>query len=307
MSMPLYRDFTSQRKLSLQYDPLADIGGMAALEGVLAERARLSAFALKKIDVLASLRYGPTLRESLDFYPARSKDAPIVLFIHGGYWVDTRIVKEQFAWVASSFVESGFNAAVMDYEVGPRVTIDEIVRQCRAAVAWLRVNGGQYGADPSCLYLIGNSVGGHLLSMAAITDWEGGYGLPRDTVTAGCAISGIFDLEPIPYTWIQPMLQLEWGEVRRNSPIRLVPREGPPLLVSYGTAETGEFQRQSADFARSWEAAGNPTRVVIQPDCNHFTVMNGLTDTGSLFFREVLAHMASAGVVAPAPTKGSAE
>jgi arylformamidase len=292
----IYRDFSSQAKLSRQYDPLADIGGMAALEELLADRADLSRRALEGIEVRASLPYGPTLREKLDFYPAPSAGAPIVVFIHGGYWIDTRIRKEHFVWIAKSLVSAGFNAAVIDYAVAPHVTIDEIVRQVRASIAWLYRNGSAHGANPSHIYLLGNSVGAHLAAMAILTDWERQYGLPADTAKGACAISGVFDLEPIPFTWIQPMLQLQWSEVRRNSPMHMIPVQGRPLLISYGTAETDEFQRQSIDFATAWRTGGHAVETCVQKGGDHFTVINGLADPSSALMQAIRRHIAETAV-----------
>src|SRR5690606_5616026 len=126
-----------QRKLSRQYDPLEDIGGMPALEALLEHRTELSRKALKQLERRADILYGQTLKERLDFFPAASPGAPIIVFIHGGYWIDTRVTRTQFSWVAEPFIKHGFNVAIIDYEVGPIVTIDEIVRECRAAIAWL--------------------------------------------------------------------------------------------------------------------------------------------------------------------------
>ena len=96
--------------------------------------------------------------------------------------------------------------------------------------------------------------------MALTTDWEGQYDLPHDTLKGGMAISGLFDLAPFPYTYVQPALQLTWDQVQRNSPAHHLPGRAPPLAVVVGAAESLEFRRQSAEFAAAWAAAGLPGR-----------------------------------------------
>jgi arylformamidase len=43
-----------------------------------------------------------------------------------------------------------------------------------------------------------------------------------------------------------------------------------PVVVTHGTNETPEFQRQSRDFAAAVKAAGKPVELIVAPDYNHF-------------------------------------
>lgn len=101
------------------------------------------------------------------------------------------------------------------------------------------------------------------------TDWEGSYGLPEDTIKGTCAISGLFDLAPFPYTFLQPKLQLTWEQVLRNSPILRLPEWAPPLLLVYGEEKTAEFKRQSADFFAACKEKGLPCDFLSLPNKNH--------------------------------------
>ena len=51
-------------------------------------------------------------------------------------------------------------------------------------------------------------------------------------------------------------------QARRNSPIRHIPGDGPPIFVGWGDGELDEFKRQGRDFAAAWSAAapGTPRR-----------------------------------------------
>ncbi len=289
--MTLYREFSTQAELDLQYDPERWVGDTTAFDKVIAGRVPLAERARAEVRGVLDIAYGPTLAERLNVYPAAQANAPIVIFIHGGYWFDARLTRDRYVWIAAAFVRSGITAVLVDYAVCPRVTIDEITRECRAAVAWVYGNAATFGGDRSRIYVTGSSAGGHLTAIVATTDWVGEYELPADIVKGGCPISGLYDLAPFPYTWLQPKLQLTWDQVRRNSPISLVRPDGPPLLVSFGKDESPEFHRQSESFADSWRAAGNDARLLPQTGCNHWTAISGLGDPESAFFREVHAHM----------------
>lgn len=170
---------------------------------------------------------------------------------------------------------------VINYALCPEVTIEEIVRQTRAALAWTYESAGSFGGDPERIYVAGHSAGGHLTAMLLSTDWERDYGLPGDVIKGACAISGLFDLAPFPYTFLQPKLQLTWDQVSRNSPILHLPDDAPPLLVAYGEDETAEFRRQSEEFLAAWKSKGLPGDLLPLPDANHYDVLEGFLDPES--------------------------
>jgi arylformamidase len=180
---------------------------------------------------------------------------------------------------------------IIDYDVCPKVTVDEIVRQCRAAVAWIYKNADTFGGDREKLYVTGNSAGGHLTAMMAITDWVENYLLPADVIKGACPISGLYDLEPFQYTWLQPKIQFNGQQIRRNSPILHAPDNAVPLLISWGTDESAEFWRQSEDFGAVWRERGNSVEMHPQPGCDHFTAIDGFADPDSGFLGKVMEHM----------------
>ena len=114
--------------------------------------------------------------------------------------------------------------------------------------------------------------------MAALTDWQGDYDLPAYPIKAALAISGLFDLAPFPYTYLQPSLQLTWDQVRRLSPANLIPHRAPRLDVVAGALETDELRRQSLDFFELWEAAGLPGGHHEVEGSDHFTVLERLAE-----------------------------
>lgn len=286
--MRLYRDFTSQDELDLEYDPGAIVPERTSIiEGWIArsERARAA------LPCETGLRFGPTVDEYLDLFPA-GPGTPLHVFVHGGYW--RRFSAREHSFVAPALVARGVSVAVVNYALCPDVTIDEIVRQVRAALAWLHAHAARYGCEPERITLSGHSAGGHLTAMAMLTDWRGRYGLPEDLVKGGLAISGLFDLAPFPFTWLQPSLQLGWDQVRRNSPLHHLPARARPLDIAAGGAESGEFRRQSRDFHTAWRAAGHEGRLLEVPGANHFTVLEELERPDSALFSALLARARAA-------------
>lgn len=238
------------------------------------------------------LAYGPTDAEKLDlFVPEGARNAPIHVFIHGGYW--RAMDKADFRYIAAGLVPAGAIVAVVNYALVPAVTIDEIVRQNRAALAWLWHHAADYGGDPDRIFVSGHSAGGHLTAMMMATDWPGfDSALPRDLVKGGCAISGVFDMEPVRLCYLNDDMGMDAATAARNSPIRLLDAVTPaPLILCVGGAETDEFQRQQADFAAAWQKTGAPLTVVDAPGQHHFVVVDELAKAGRPLNRAVCDQM----------------
>ena len=282
----LYRSFRTQAEIDAQYDVESSVPDFGRYVDVfLSNSARVRTALEPRLDV----PFGPTTAETLDIYPAARADAPIHMFIHGGYWHS--LGSKEFSFVAEGLVAAGVTVVINNYALCPAVTITEIVRQNRAAVAWLYRNAATFGGNRSRIHVSGHSAGGHLTAMLLATDWERDFGLPPDLVKGGTAISGLFDLEPFAHSWLQPKLRLTPDEIDRMSPIQHIPDRASPLIVTFGGDESAEFRRQSQSFLAAWTAKGLDGRYLDLPGRNHFTVLEDYMDPDSPLCRSILRQM----------------
>jgi arylformamidase len=285
-SGPLYQNFTSQAGIDAQYDVENSVPNFGIyVDFFLENSARVREKLSPKLDVL----FGPTVVEHLDIYPAKTPDAPIHMFIHGGYWHS--LSSKEFSFVAEGLVAAGITVVVNNYALCPDVTITEIVRQNRAAIAWLYRNALTFGADQNRIFVSGHSAGGHLTAMLLSTDWAGAYGLPADLVKGGTSISGLFELAPFFHSWLQPKLQLTPKEIALNSPINHLPTEASPLIVTLGGDESEEFHRQSDAYLTAWKEKGLAGEYLDLPGRNHFTVLEDYLDPDSPLCQAIIRQM----------------
>jgi len=119
--------------------------------------------------------------------------------------------------------------------------------------------------------------------MCLQTPWREDYGLANDDpIAAAVLVSGLYDLQPLRYSLMQPMIQLDDGVIRRNSPLFSVRACRTPALMTWGADEPDEFRRQSDDFNAAWTAAGNRSKRAPIAGANHFTAIYGFEDPKSL-------------------------
>lgn len=272
----LYREFASQAQFDAQYNPSIALSDPAAPGRQFVQRAQhVRATHRCTLDV----PFGPTREETLDVFPADAPNAPVFVFIHGGYW--RALSSKEFSWVATGLQALGITTVVTNYALCPRVTIDEITRQTRAALAWVLRNIQHHGGDPSRVAIGGHSAGGHLTAMALQTAWEADYGLPQDPFAGALLFSGIYDIEPLRYSYLQPQIQLDDRTIRRNSPAFSARPCSIPAWITWGGAETTEFARQSALFDAAWKAQGNSAQLQAIAGADHFTVIDGFMSPDS--------------------------
>jgi arylformamidase len=235
----------------------------------------LSAVARFQLNPLEDIVYDPVSGMALDWF-AGAPGGPVVLWIHGGYW--RAVSKDQQSLVAPGLVAAGAHVAVMDYSLAPAVTLDEIVRQARAAARFVLATAATHGADPARVFIAGHSAGGQLGGMLLAEFGE---------LRGGIMLSGLFELEPVRLSHINEWLRLDPDAVSRLSPMRHIPDDGPALLVSYGGRESDEFRWQSEAYAAAWQAAGHRAALAPQPSRHHFDIVVGFGDPADALCRAV--------------------
>jgi len=151
--------------------------------------------------------------------------------------------------------------------------------------------GNRFGGDPDRIYVSGHSSGAHLAGVILTTDWRRDFDLPADTVKGGLCSSGMYDLKPVRLSARNAYVKFTDEMEQALSSQRQLDMLNAPLIVSHGTLESPEFQRQARDFAAALTAAGKPVQLLVGEGYNHFEMIETLGTPDGLLGRAVLEQM----------------
>ncbi len=238
-------------------------------------------------------RYGPFPQQDLDLFSPAEPGGPLVVFIHGGYWRSQD--KSWFSHVAEPYCARGCTVAVINYRLAPRVVMDQIVDDVRACIAWLGAQSQALGFDGRRIFVAGSSAGGHLTAALLATPWAE-LDQPADLIKGGCALSGLYDLEPIRLCFLNAVVGLDVAMAARHSPLLRLPQDAPPLLLSVGGDESAEFHRQQQTFAEAWHGAGLRCEVIPQTDGHHFDMIDRWANPAQPLFQRFMVMVDQAAV-----------
>lgn len=282
----IYRGY-DQAALDAQFDTAKRQPEVARLrEAHTKDHGAENANALGTPGCRLDIAYGAGPKETFDFFPTDEPGAPLLVFIHGGYWKSRD--KRDFARLASSWIKDGVNFVSLNYPLCPEASMDDVVAACRGGVAWLWENALEFGFDPARIFVAGHSAGAHLAVMTLAADWQGLGDYPHALVKGATAISGLYDLRPLRLSFHNEDLGLDEAEADRNSPVRNVPARAGPLILTVGEREGDEFIRQTNELAMAWRQDGLEVAVTGAPGLYHFNIVDKLAEPGSPLYDAVI-------------------
>ena len=222
-----------------------------------------------------SHNYGASVDETLDVFPAGETIGPVAIFIHGGSWRTG--IKEDFSFVADTFLQAGVHCVVPNFANIPEARIPVMAEKIHRAIVWTYKNAVNFGGDPERLHVLGHSSGAHLCSVMLTTDWTK-YGVPACLFRSGLVGSGMYDLEGPMLSARSQYAKLTPKEEHALSAMRHLDLVHCPIIICYGDKESPEFQRQGRDFAAALKRAELAHELHVGRGLNHFEVMHSISE-----------------------------
>ncbi len=266
--MNVYKQYT-QEQLNNQFNTRLHVPDYA----MYFDRAeRLSRQTAEHHAFLKDIPYGDHPKEHLDIFPSKIPHSKTLVFIHGGYW--HLLDKTMFHFLAGHFLKYNVTTVLMNYPLAPQSSMNEIVTSCRKALRWLHDNIIHYNGDPTELYVLGHSAGGHLASMLLV---EAEAKFARAVIS----LSGLFRLEPVMLSYLNDSIGMDRENAIKNSPVFLKPANDCPLLLVTGTDETDEFKAQSEELYQFWKNKNSNIEYLEVPQENHYSILDAVVEKDS--------------------------
>ncbi|MEF2979010.1 alpha/beta hydrolase [Subtercola sp. YIM 133946] len=265
----------------------------------------------------------------LDVHVPTGHPSPVglVVWMHGGAWLFGSRVNLPEYWpegsLFQSLIDAGLAVASIDYRHSREAPFPAQLHDAKAAVRYLRAFADDFGIDPDRIGVWGESAGGHLAALVALTgdiaELEGDDGIvgPSSAVSAIVDFYGVSNLvtmpsllESFPPEWItqleamggdlppDPMQVLLAGsplpEAQRAtsaSPVTWISPNAPPFLLVHGDADTVVPHAQSTELHERLTASGIPVELVTVAGADHVFVGADpvpLIELGTAFLRRHL-------------------
>lgn len=222
----------------------------------------------------ADLSYGSDPRNRLDVYTPidAPADAPVVVFFYGGSWNSGS--RSDYSFVGEALASRGIVAVLADYRLYPQVHYQGFLEDSAQAVSWTRDHIGQYGGDPSRLYVMGHSAGGYNAAMLALDPkWLAAVSMKPSMLSGWIGLAGPYDFLPIENPEVKPVFFFP-DSPPDSQPINHVDAASPPALLIAARDDTVvNPERNTGGMARRLRALGVPVRELYFSKPGHATLV----------------------------------
>ena len=227
--------------------------------------------------------YGTSSGETLDIFPARNSNAPVFVFIHGGYF--RALDKSQYSYLAQSFVRAGCSLVVVNYDLAPKVSVKDIIAQNIKAFSWVHHNIHRWQGNADHIVVGGHSVGAFLTAKILAYNWPQKI---RASIKGAVLLSGLYDLTQMRQSFLNQVLNLSNHDVVSLSPMFESIGIVPEILLAVGDDETNEFIRQSKAYGSKLTNQGCCVDTMILKEKNHYTVSRLLNHNDNELMKKIM-------------------
>lgn len=222
-------------------------------------------------------------RRSLDLYlPADTgRKPPLLIFIHGGFWL---LTDEDFRigpYVAQALTREGVAVALLRYRLATAAPHPAQAEDVAAGMALLMREATRYGYNVDRMFLSGHSAGGHLASLVALDEsFLRKHNASPRSLAGVVSFSGLYDLAPKWSVSNDQRVATEktFGStpavLKRASPVTHARGDAPPFLILSGQSDFPGFPLDARKFFDALARAGHK-RIErwIAPERDHFSLM----------------------------------
>lgn len=217
--------------------------------------------------------YDSARQLALDVYrPRDARHAPVVVFFYGGSWKSGK--RSWYRWTGEALAKRGLVVVIPDYRLWPKVKLDGFMQDAARAVAWTHAHAGEYGGDPTSLFVMGHSAGAHIGALLA-TDahWLAAVGMQPRQLDGFIGLAGPYDFLPLKDADFIDMFGSTHEAQLRSQPVHYVDGDEPPMLLMQGTTDKVVWPRNAQSLAAALRREGEPVELKMYPDIGHSAIL----------------------------------
>lgn len=232
---------------------------------------------------------------SLDVYePSGAGRHPLLIFVHGGSWAfgSSRLAGQSqvIQQVVAGVLSRGFAVASVNYRLAPADPWPAQIIDVRCAIRYLRATAVRWGIDPNRFAAMGNSAGGQLVSLAALSAgqvpaWDNGQ-FPGESSSVAAVVDCWGPIDLLAPGWSATALEIgrlvfrvDWGTQNATlaaaSPVSYVGAGAPPFLIIQGAADALVPPGQSIELRDRLTAAGDRATLIEVSHAAHELIPSG--------------------------------
>lgn len=248
-----------------------------------------------KVTVLEDVVYGRVHGSGLladVAWPESRELLPAIVSVHGGRWVgghkrDASTIKvEQWAGF-------GFFAMSIDYRLKECTPAPACYQDLQCAIRFVHANAEKYRVDPKRVFLIGQSAGGHMVSLAAAMGdgpypRTGGWDKASNDIVAAISVAAAYDLQSLDWgkLWTSPGIELAAAQAQA-SPNKHVTKDSKPLLILHSDNDRSVPIANALIMIEALKAAGARHTFHRYPEMGHMGINQEVIDRSLEFIKEL--------------------
>jgi alpha-L-fucosidase 2 len=225
-------------------------------------------------------------------YPTNRTGLPAVLSVHGGRWragnrTDASSIK------VAQWAGFGFFAMSIDYRLVGTTPAPAPYQDFYCALRWLHAHAKEYNVDEDRIYLVGESAGGHMVTLADTLGAgpypkTGGWNDARDDFRAVVSISGAYELNSL--SWGNLWTPLDAKDIQQArtlaSPIAHIGASVKPILILHSDDDRSVPIQQALDMVDALKKANAQVKFIHYKDRGHMNLTDEVVQETRAFIAE---------------------
>ncbi|MEO6835497.1 MAG: alpha/beta hydrolase [Candidatus Tumulicola sp.] len=215
----------------------------------------------------------------LDLYvPQGVENAPIVVFVHGGAFMDGD--RRGYSSVGQAMARQGLATAVVSYRLWPQVDAGGATADVATATAWTIAHAAQYQLTPRNVFLTGHSAGAQIVAILGTNPaYLRAAGSSLGAIRGVFAVAGAYDVRDLsgePDSWqaIDGHIYGRTPQARSAySPQLHIDAGTPPIETACGTQDDPWACNRAIDFAAALRAAGRQAWAFKEVGADHMGML----------------------------------